>query len=341
MAEFRLIATDLDGTLVGGRNDIRFFATLREEMTRLRRDRQVLWAVCTGRSLRNFRQVFEPFDMMDVRPDFVITEHAYIWSVRGATFIPHRLWNWRIRYLAWRDRKRCAKAIRRWHQVIRRLYRPARTLHRERGRLCMGLNSDEDAVAVVALLRKQENAFRHLKVFRYQSEVDVRTIPFTKGLAVAELARRIGASPEHILCIGDGHNDISMLAPDVARLVGCPLNAVPEIMDEVRRRGGHVARTPSLEGVLEIVKAFETDAVNSEVPPGWQSPCDGPNPVRKRAKSRRRKGAKRRIAVAVVAVYLVLAAFAGSGALPFSNVIMLPLNSAVNLIVWLMKLAVR
>ena len=96
----RLLTTDLDGTLIGGASEFPLYPTFREQLIELRRDHDTVWAICTGRSLPSFRHFFEPMRTMDIRPDFVIIRHAYIFSLTRAGYVPHILWNLRIAQLS-------------------------------------------------------------------------------------------------------------------------------------------------------------------------------------------------------------------------------------------------
>jgi len=329
----KLIATDLDGTLVGSRTDIQFVSALATEITDLRKGQGTKWCVCTGRSLRSFRGTFAPLEMLDLAPDYAIVKHAYIYRVDTGCgrYRPHRLWNWEIALRVWRDRLAATIVLKRWYRTICAMNRGVRTSARSNRHVVLQFLSEEEAVAVADLLaRKLPERSNHLRVFRRGREVEVTTIPFTKGLAVAELARHLGVDRSQILTMGDGHNDMSMLSEEVAGLVGCPANASPEIMREVHRRGGHVASKASLEGVIEILRAYRTGAVSSALPADWIEPEKAReleaafrNHRNHHHSPERRRGVKRRIALMVVAAYVVLMVFASVGMVPaFSGLVM-------------------
>jgi len=177
-------------------------------------------------------------------------------------------------------------------------------------------NGFQTALGAESVLAERARPFRHLRVFRYQRDVDVRAVPFTKGLAVAELARHLGIDRAQILAIGDGHNDISMLDPSIAGMTGCPLNATPEIVEQVHAVGGHIARTPSLEGVIEIFDAYRAGKVCSDLPPQWipASETEHPAALRPAHKKRGRRDWRRLrkpllLAACLYTVYVVIAIF--------------------------------
>ncbi|MEL0618687.1 HAD hydrolase family protein, partial [Cobetia marina] len=45
----------------------------------------------------------------------------------------------------------------------------------------------------------------------WSNRIDFASIGNTKGAALAQLIKRKGISPEHVVAVGDHHNDISML----------------------------------------------------------------------------------------------------------------------------------
>ena len=46
----RMIATDLDGTLIGRSNEFGLYNAFREKINTLRREHDAVWVICTGRS---------------------------------------------------------------------------------------------------------------------------------------------------------------------------------------------------------------------------------------------------------------------------------------------------
>jgi hydroxymethylpyrimidine pyrophosphatase-like HAD family hydrolase len=58
------------------------------------------------------------------------------------------------------------------------------------------------------------------------------------------------------LAIGDSHNDLAMLDPRHAAMVGCPGNAVAEVKQHVAAIGGYVAQALHGAGVIETVRHF-------------------------------------------------------------------------------------
>ncbi|MFH0878308.1 MAG: HAD hydrolase family protein, partial [Lentisphaerota bacterium] len=75
-----------------------------------------------------------------------------------------------------------------------------------------------------------------------------------KGNTLLAYARTIGVRPDEILAVGDHLNDLTMLDGSSAGHVGCPGNAVPEIIQTVRSAGGRVAAQDGPLGSVEIIR---------------------------------------------------------------------------------------
>jgi hypothetical protein len=314
MPELRLIVTDLDGTLIGRHDEFAVYSAYREKLDELRRAFGTQWAVSTGRSPRSFWRRFAPMSAMGLVPDFVVTHHAYISSITRFGYVPHVLWNLHIRYQLWVNHVSIRTAINRWHAMITDGVRRVHTLEKGRDRLHLRFDTEEAATLAADLLRERSKVYPQLMVFKHHMEVDLRSVPFTKGLAVSELVRHLRLQPESVLTIGNGHNDMSMLDGRVARYAGCPTNSEGEVMEAVSRAGGHIAGAPGL--------------LRSELPEWWQPPAR-PADTRPGGRHRSERHIRARVKayriwLALGVTYMILVAFANYDLLPGSRVVMLP-----------------
>lgn len=73
----------------------------------------------------------------------------------------------------------------------------------------------------------------------------------TKGALVEMLAKRLGVSPEHVYCIGDNQNDISMLK--AAAIGFAPANCAPE----VRAAGACIVNDCDHSAVAQVIRILE------------------------------------------------------------------------------------
>jgi HAD superfamily hydrolase (TIGR01484 family) len=338
MAEIRLLAVDLDGTLMGGVEDLPRYAGFREKLLDLKKAHNTVWAICTGRSLGSFRRFFTPMQMMGVHPDFVIIKHAYIYgySKRGRYF-PHILWNLRTGYLLWTAEREIRDTINEADDLMTKMTHKIRIVRRTRDRIWVRFENEESCAAVARELSGLMNKQRNMRLLRFRQEIDIREVPFTKGLAVSQLARHLRIPRANVLTIGDGHNDISMLQGNVAVMKGCPANSEAEVMQVVSTEGGHVARGDSISGVTEIIDAYLSDKVCSNLPADWRDPAQSENPAagnsRHHGRHRSKKNGMWTMLLVVAVIYTVLLVFANSNLIPYvSKWIRLPFESVVRLI---------
>lgn len=332
-----LLATDLDGTVIGGVQEFPLYSDFRRELSLLHETQDAVWVACTGRNLSSFVEFTMPMQRMGVVPDYVIVRHAYIYSRRSLCWWPHVLWNIHILYHAWVDRRAAEQALASWHSAIVSCSTGVRTRRRDRGHLVLRFDSSQSATEALNMLKRDFPACRHIQVAVNGNEANVRLVPFTKGLALSELARYLGVPRERIMAIGNGHNDISMLDGSVAGMTGCPSNSEPEVMDTVHRSGGHIADRPSLGGVLQVIEAYRSGTVSSALPEATIAmPRQGRVPQSRKSMGMRPKRVRAVLLLALVG-YVVLAVFAYFGFLPFSDLIMKPFNvieRAIEKIIW-------
>jgi len=327
--DIRLIATDLDGTLIGSANEFALYQDFKARLNELRRKQAVYWVACTGRTRPSFNEFFHPMRSMGLTPDFIIIRHAYIYHHSPVGYIPRVFWNLHIYHEILRLHYYGRDALQHWRGMITGAAVGVRMVDRRRDELRLQFDSEEAAVAAGHLLREKLEPFRHLRVFTYLREVDVKPVPFTKGLALAELAGHLDVPPDNILTIGNGHNDISMFDPEVSALTGCPANSEAEVMRVVHERGGHIAAGRALTGVMQILDAYRNDAVNSELPEWWVPTPEMQNPSKRHRRHPHHRRSKKQLQQASVwliagIVSVTVVVFAHFGLIPFSDTIMKP-----------------
>jgi len=326
--EIKLLVADLDGTLVGTVNEFPLYENFRRRLSELRRRDNMVWAACTGRSRRSFRLFFSPMNAMGITPDFVILKHAYIYGLTRFGYVPHAFWNIHIHYRLWANQLYIRQVINEWHDMVTGGALGVRTFRRRKNETAVRFDSEESASVAVRMLRDKLGDYHHLNIVQRKTDVDVTAIPYTKGLAVSELAEHLGLGPESIMAVGDGFNDMSMLDGRVARMTGCPLNAVREVKRVVHESDGHIASEPSLRGVMEILSAFDDGTVNSRLPEGVEDRPQVGSLLSERGYSSRHRHTEQPVNKWLIAaiLYAVLVVFARFNLVPFSGQIMRPFS---------------
>jgi HAD superfamily hydrolase (TIGR01484 family) len=284
MNDIRLIATDLDGTLIGPQNEFTLYDSFGECVEGFRRESNTLWAVCTGRTLNSYKRIFSLLRRRGITPDFVIVRHAYMYSVYPRCYLPHVAWNFQIRQQIRAHTRHIRRTFTDWESLITTRFPDARTTTFGKDRLTIQFKANADAAMARDILRQETRTNSMLTVFQYLQEVDVRRIPVTKAMALTALCAHLDIPGEEVLVVGDGHNDLSMMEPTIARYTGCPANSNDEVIELVHARGGHIASKPYMEGVIEVLHAYEHGKVHSALPAGWVPPAlsENPDPPKKK-----------------------------------------------------------
>lgn len=329
--ELGMFVTDVDGTLLGHRAGFDQCQGFRQHIDRMRDVYGVKWVICTGRSLRSFKKVFRPMMMLGVMPDYVIARHAYIFERKKHGYLPHIIWNMRVRWLQWVNEWKVSRAIPRMARAMLKKNPFSRVAYRNRHRITFQFEDEGAARFGTGIVKEEARATRYLQVFEHPCEVDVHAIPFTKGLAVSEMARRLGVPAGKILVVGDGHNDISMMVPEVARWTSCPVNAAPEVIEAVHKTGGHIASDRSLAGVLEILSAYEKGELRSQYPASWVEGGDGTGGLPHRRQAKERFGIRGLLMVGL-SLYVVLLVLASFGLIPDGGKLIRPFHRLIDLI---------
>jgi len=250
-----LLSFDFDGTLYhpGDSPPVppEFFRTIQ----RLRAEHGAIWVINTGRSMGHFVEglVGAAFPFL---PDFAVLRESEIFSPNGfGHWVGMAPWN--------RDCERT-------HKRFFRHAKPALAAFRKRIEHETGaewMRHDIEPAAIIARneeemdwictqLDELRESLPNLGWQRNSIYLRFGHRDYHKGSTLAEIARRLAIPPERTFAIGDGHNDLQMLDPKVARAIACPSNAIDEVKEQVAAHGGHVARQPHGTGVVEALEAM-------------------------------------------------------------------------------------
>jgi hypothetical protein len=251
----RLIATDFDGTIHDAGSVPRIAHDL-VNWLRFSQSSGAKWAICSGRQLNDeLAAELHPLGG-DPMPDFIVTVEREIQVRNNGWYAPDTEWN-----------SRCAAAhadlfaradtsvrkVSRW--IERRDF--AELYHDKWSPLNIVADSMDAADEIHAHMEKQFRAEPDLLIVRNSIYFRLAHRSFTKGTALAEIARRLGLPKSDVFAAGDQFNDLSMLDGTHAGMVAAPSNAIPLVKDVVSRAGGYVARQPYGLGVCEALQHFQ------------------------------------------------------------------------------------
>lgn len=234
-----LLATDLDGTLVGDDHALR---QLNDELAAARG--HLALAYVTGRSLTSCLRLVDEAGLLV--PDVIVASvGSYIYEGPDWTLDLH--WHRKL------SQNWCSERVRAVAGFFPALV--PQPLDAQSVLKCSYyLPEDEAARTLPALIRTLRRQRVNAQVI-YSSGCDVDLLPTAsgKGNAVRYLAQRMGLGLERVLVCGDSGNDLTMLQ------LGCPAavvaNGRPELAIGVP---AHVyrAQTPYAAGVEEALRHF-------------------------------------------------------------------------------------
>lgn len=273
MSDIRLLAIDLDGTLVGPTDQYFVCLEFNDKLNQFLSRTGAKWAICTGRSMKGYRTHFKSMLKMGIKPDYVVTRDAYIFTVTpGGWMIPDLKWNYSIFKRIFNHNASVHDTLAEWHALCSKWDFGISKKEWTTRRLILNFNSENAAARVFAMLSSRAEHKPYVRVRHLQNVVWAESKIVSKGLAVKQLSQIIGIRADQILAVGDGRNDMSMMSPDVARMTGCPRNAKPEVIELVAENRGHIAKSRNLEGTIEVLDAYMTGQVCSDLPLMWLPP---------------------------------------------------------------------
>lgn len=261
-----MVATDLDGTLLGGTTGRYGFRSQAVEALGTMAAQGGIVALVTGREHDFIEQLLE---REGVRPGtmgwprLLIAEERFIYHLRGDRFEPDEAWNRKART----DEASHFEEIRDGvadllKGPLARVDPTSRRVEREKeeGRGFVEVLFDGAAAA-----RRGENVLRDwltqtglpYRVVRNVAGVTIRHKDLSKGAVLARVADELGVARKEVLAIGDSCNDMSMLDGKLGFTSACPANAEPEVRDTVMAAGGYVALGEYGDGVAEAIAYHE------------------------------------------------------------------------------------
>ncbi len=250
----KLLSTDFDGTVVNHDAKPAVSPAFREALVELNR-RGVLWAVNTGRELAHIVEGLREF-AFPVEPDFVLTAEREVFH-RGANGLWQDFGDWNARCTVAHNElfEKSGPLLDDIHTFLKTHVR-AHAIFDGQRLIGLATETDEEMDRVCEFLERERTRVPGFQFMRNTIYVRFCHEAYSKGTALAELARLIEIDREEIFAAGDHFNDLPMLDGTHARWVACPANAVEAVKNTVRAAGGHVAQSPCSEGIFEALKAF-------------------------------------------------------------------------------------
>lgn len=251
----KLLSTDFDGTLIDHGVEPPVRPELFDALAALRAA-GVKWAVNTGRTLWHLDDGLKREFRFPIEPDFAIVEERDLFlRASDGGWEPVGDWNGQAaRHHT--ELFHLAEPLLAEVLVFMELLDDARAIH-DKGRFIGAVTRTNDDMD--RLCRFLDKLRAKLPMFSYQrNTIYVRFCHeyYSKGTALAELARHLGVTADNVFAAGDHYNDLPMLDGKFAKFVTCPANSCEEVKLTVRTVGGYLARGTASAGVIEALAHF-------------------------------------------------------------------------------------
>jgi hypothetical protein len=262
MSLIRLLSTDFDGTLVGGRWGEKCAPLLASELEALVSG-GALWAVNTGRSLEKALEGLKRLEA-PVSPHYILTSERHLFQPDA--------------HGGWHDYGDWNHLCQEHHNLLfgqsGSFFEAIRTLAQQHSGVVVLENSEGIPEGLLASSEELLDAVTGELVrlsgrptnFHYQrSNIYLRFChrDYDKGSTLAELSRLLDMPTAHILAVGDHQNDLTMLYGSVASMVACPANAHVSVKETVFRAGGYISPLEAGEGTAEAIRFYRMNKKSS------------------------------------------------------------------------------
>jgi hypothetical protein len=254
----RLVCLDFDGTIMVYDEPPGFFhpdiIALLNQLDR----RGVRWVANSGRDARDQQLVLEKSRRKGLRhpPEALLCSESLIFHRRPGGYAPHEPWNTRV-----------YGELGPLQERIQELLEPELPRLAEAYGYCpvyfgpnyTAFNLPDGAglpLRFCAARRRLLAGLPGCMIPRNGGGVAVRGDGGGRGNTLRKSAPTAGYARHEILAVGDQFNDLNMLDGQSALHVGCPADALPEVVATVRVAGGRVAQADGPAGTAEILRHF-------------------------------------------------------------------------------------
>ncbi len=243
-----LIALDYDGTLrneSGAAVSPSFF-----ELMQRWRPLGVRWGINTGRSMPYLLEELRP--LLPFLPDFLGTCERYVHMADASGRLrAARRYNERCFADNLALREACLPAVR---AALARLRRERPELVWEYAQddpLSVEAADAETMEEMMPSLRRLELSLPGAAMQRAGRYLRFSDARYSKGSALAYVARTWRLSAESLVIMGDGHNDLGAFRLFPAAFCAAPAGAHPLVADYLRRHGGYLSPCEGVEEALQ------------------------------------------------------------------------------------------
>ncbi len=257
MADIRLICLDFDGTIMAYEDRRGFFHPAAADLLNELGSRGVLWCTNSGRDVKSQLEILRFSWGRGLRhlPSALLCGESLIFEQRVSSYVALEPWNSAV-----------LGRLRVFHERIQKHVRPMLEDWREEYRLAEYLGEHYTVLSVEDTDGQADRLYGEMTaviggqagvlITRNGGWLSVLPDDLGKGNVLKGYMKVAAVPPGRTLAVGDHYNDISMLDGSCATYVGCPGDAVPEVVETVEKAGGYVARAGGPEGTVEVIRHF-------------------------------------------------------------------------------------
>jgi hydroxymethylpyrimidine pyrophosphatase-like HAD family hydrolase len=252
----RLLSTDFDGTIHEdfARPPI---PTELQEWIAAFQARGGVWVINTGREMASLLESLGRAHV-HVHPDHLILVEREIHRREHGRYVPFEPWNSQCS----RDHAEVFSAFSReladlFEHLTERY--DATFYNDSFSPLCAIADSNAQMDSIQSELDEFCRSVPRLAPVRNDVYVRLSHVAYSKGTALAELARTLGIRPEETAAAGDHLNDLPMLRRQFAHRLVAPTNALSVVKAQVTAEGGYLAAGTAGHGVLEALQRWENE----------------------------------------------------------------------------------
>ncbi|MEW9667775.1 Cof-type HAD-IIB family hydrolase [Ammoniphilus sp. 3BR4] len=203
MTRWRLIALDMDGTLLGKDGTV---SPENKKWIRRAREAGIEVTIATGRPCRMIRSYLE---CLDLQVPFVAANGSEVWTMDGSLLERHTLCHQDIAFLHQLARKYGTHF---WSSVVGEVFKPD-TFPEDVERyhwLKFGFKSEDPEI--IEQLWKRLKSYGKLECTSSDpTNIEVNPEGVSKATGLQRVCDYLGILPEQVAAMGDGLNDVAML----------------------------------------------------------------------------------------------------------------------------------
>jgi HAD superfamily hydrolase (TIGR01484 family) len=249
-----LLSFDFDGTLIMHESSPVFHPEM-NRMLAILKQQGAAFVINTGRNLEQTIEGIAQYGVL-TQPDFIIARECDIYK-------PGILRSW-VDFGSW-------NAIARKDQLnFNQINHSALTqiqlmTHRETQANYMidhrqehGIiaQTEDELTHICQYIDSFKDAFPTLDYNRNSIYLRFTHHAYNKGTALRELQRLLNLTLAQTFAAGDNYNDLSMLTPTCAKMLACPVNSVPDVIQRIRSHNGFISTQQASEGMMQALHHY-------------------------------------------------------------------------------------